>query len=70
MGYSSIRFCLMMAGTIPVFVEFRFRLPGRIHPSGSCRQKYGAAPGIWLSPWGGYDKAKEERMKYGEKAGI
>ncbi len=27
--------------------------------------KYGAAPGIWLSPWGGYDKAKEERMKYG-----
>ncbi len=23
---------------------------------------YGAAPGIWLSPWGGYDKPKEQRM--------
>ncbi len=29
--------------------------------------KFGAAPGIWLSPWGGYDKAKEERLKYGAK---
>ncbi|HYA64832.1 MAG TPA: enterotoxin [Candidatus Sulfotelmatobacter sp.] len=29
--------------------------------------KYGAAPGVWLSPWGGYDKAKEERMKYGKQ---
>jgi hypothetical protein len=24
--------------------------------------KYGAAPGIWLSPWGGYDKPKEQRL--------
>ncbi len=23
---------------------------------------YGAAPGIWLSPWGGYDKPKERRL--------
>jgi hypothetical protein len=23
---------------------------------------YGAAPGIWLSPWGGYDKPKEQRL--------
>jgi hypothetical protein len=23
---------------------------------------FGAAPGIWLSPWGGYDKPKEQRM--------
>lgn len=32
--------------------------------------KYGAAPGIWLSPWGGYDKAKEERIRYGRQAGL
>ncbi len=24
--------------------------------------KYGAAPGIWFSPWGGYEKAKEQRL--------
>jgi len=24
--------------------------------------KYGAAPGIWLSPWGGYDKPKKQRL--------
>jgi len=24
--------------------------------------KYGAAPGIWLSPWGGYDGPKEKRL--------
>jgi hypothetical protein len=23
---------------------------------------YGAAPGIWLSPWGGYDSPKEQRL--------
>ena len=23
---------------------------------------YGAAPGIWLSPWGGYDKPKQQRL--------
>jgi len=23
---------------------------------------YGAAPGIWLSPWGGYEKPKEQRL--------
>jgi hypothetical protein len=32
--------------------------------------KFGAAPGIWLSPWGGYDKAKDERMKYGGEQGF
>jgi len=24
--------------------------------------KYDAAPGIWLSPWGGYDKPKQQRL--------
>jgi hypothetical protein len=30
-------------------------------------QRYHAGVGAWLSPWGGYGKAKEERMKYGLK---
>lgn len=32
--------------------------------------KYGAAPGIWLSPWGGYGKPHEERIKFGKEQGF
>jgi len=28
-------------------------------------ESYGAQLGLWLSPWGGYDSAKMERLKYG-----
>ncbi len=39
-------------------------------PAGFTRMKdlaesYGAQLGLWLSPWGGYDSAKLERLKYG-----
>jgi hypothetical protein len=33
-------------------------------------EKYDAAPGVWLSPWGGYDEAKRERLKYGREQGL
>ena len=33
-------------------------------------QQYHAGVGAWLSPWGGYGKAKEERMKYGLQEGF
>jgi len=32
--------------------------------------RYGAAPGIWLSPWGGYDKPKEQRLVSGRAQGY
>ena len=32
--------------------------------------KYGAAPGVWLSPWGGYGVPKEQRIAFGKKAGY
>ena len=32
--------------------------------------KYNAALGAWLSPWGGYGQAKQERMKYGQEQGF
>jgi len=44
--------------------------PDGFAPLKMAAAKYGAAPGIWLSPWGGYDKAKEERMKYGRRQGF
>ncbi|MEN6576772.1 MAG: enterotoxin [Phycisphaerales bacterium] len=33
-------------------------------------QRYKSGVGAWLSPWGGYGKAKEERMKYGRQEGF
>ena len=30
----------------------------------------GAAPGVWLSPWGGYGKPKEERLASGRAQGF
>jgi hypothetical protein len=33
-------------------------------------EKYGADPGVWMSPWGGYDKPKEERIAFGKSAGY
>jgi hypothetical protein len=32
--------------------------------------KYGIAPGIWMSPWGGYGKPHQERIKYGLRQGF
>jgi len=29
--------------------------------------KYGASLGVWMSPWGGYEQAKEQRLQYGRK---
>lgn len=32
--------------------------------------QYGFDIGVWLSPWGGYQKAKQQRIAAGEKAGY
>ena len=32
--------------------------------------KYGAAPGIWLSPWGGYEKPKQLRLASARAQGL
>jgi hypothetical protein len=32
--------------------------------------KYGAAPGVWLSPWGGYGQPQQDRLRYGEAQGF
>ena len=50
--------------------SFDSGFPDGFTPIKAATAKYGAAPGIWLSPWGGYDKAKEERVKYGAKQGF
>jgi hypothetical protein len=32
--------------------------------------RYGAAPGVWLSPWGGYGDPKKARLEYGREQGF
>jgi hypothetical protein len=32
--------------------------------------KHGAAAGVWLSPWGGYGKPRDERLAYGKQQGF
>jgi hypothetical protein len=50
--------------------SFDSGFPDGFTPIKAAAAQYGAAPGIWLSPWGGYDKAKVERIKYGAKQGF
>jgi hypothetical protein len=44
--------------------------PGGLAPVNHVAREYGAAVGIWLSPWGGYNEAKEERLDFGRKNGF
>jgi hypothetical protein len=39
-------------------------------PLKQAAAKYGAEPGVWLSPWGGYGKPKQERVRNGKAAGY
>jgi len=50
--------------------NFDAGFPDGFTPLKAAAAKYNAAPGIWLSPWGGYDEAKEQRLKYGRKQGF
>ncbi len=32
--------------------------------------KYGSAPGVWMSPWGGYGKPHDDRIAFGKQQGF
>ena len=36
----------------------------------AAAEKYGADPGIWLSPWGGYGKPHDLRLEFGRAQGF
>jgi hypothetical protein len=44
--------------------------PGGVAPLNRAAHEYGAAMGVWLSPWGGYEEAKRERIEFGRKNGF
>jgi len=50
--------------------KFNSGFPNGFAPLRIAAAKYGAAPGIWLSPWGGYDGPRKQRLAYGKLHGY
>ncbi len=50
--------------------EFHSGFPKGFEPLKVAAAKYGAAPGIWLSPWGGYGPPHDQRVKTAKALGY
>ena len=50
--------------------KFNSGFPDGFAPIKTEAEKFGAEPGVWMSPWGGYGRAKEERIAFGRAAGY
>ncbi len=50
--------------------KFNTGFPNGFTPVKADAEKYGAEPGVWMSPWGGYDGPKKERIAFGKAAGY
>lgn len=50
--------------------KFNGGFPDGLRPIREATRKYGFDPGIWLSPWGGYQEPKQQRIEDGRKAGL
>jgi hypothetical protein len=49
---------------------FHAGFPNGFTPLREAAAKYGTAPGVWMSPWGGYGKPKAERIANGQAQGF
>ena len=50
--------------------QFNNGFPDGFTPLKEAAEKYGAEPGVWMSPWGGYSKPKQERIAFGNSQGY
>ena len=50
--------------------HFNSGFPNGLTKVSETAARYGAAPGIWLSPWGGYDGPKEKRIASAHTQGF
>jgi hypothetical protein len=50
--------------------KFNPGFPDGLTKVGQTAAQYGAAPGIWLSPWGGYDGPKQQRLASAHAQGF
>ncbi|HEX4286391.1 MAG TPA: enterotoxin [Terracidiphilus sp.] len=46
--------------------QFNTGFPNGFTPIRKAAAEYHANPGIWMSPWGGYSKPKQERIAFGQ----
>jgi hypothetical protein len=49
---------------------FHSGFPNGFSPLREAAARYGTAPGVWMSPWGGYGKPKAERIANGQAQGF
>ncbi len=49
---------------------FHSGFPNGFTPLRQAAARFGARPGVWMSPWGGYGKPKEERIANGQAQGF
>ncbi|HEY3412708.1 MAG TPA: enterotoxin [Armatimonadota bacterium] len=49
---------------------FNSGFPQGFTPVRQATRKYGAGTGVWVSPWGGYGKPHDERVKFGKANGF
>jgi hypothetical protein len=49
---------------------FHSGFPNGFTPLRDAAARYGTAPGVWMSPWGGYGKPKAERIANGQAQGF
>ena len=50
--------------------HFNAGFPRGFTPLKEATARYGSAPGVWMSPWGGYGRARQERLQYGREQGF
>ena len=50
--------------------KFNDGFPNGFAPLKAAAAKYGAAPGVWMSPFGGYGDPRRERLEYGKTEGF
>ena len=50
--------------------DFNKGFPGGFTAVSDAARKYDSAPGVWMSPWGGYSKPKQERIAFGRSEGF
>lgn len=50
--------------------SFHSGFPNGMSAVAAEAKRFGAAPGMWLSPWGGYDGPKKERVQFGREQGY
>lgn len=50
--------------------HFNSGFPNGFTPVREAAAQFGAAPGVWLSPWGGYGDPRKQRVEFGKAQGF